>query len=174
MYMFIPVSEVFACLFDSKFLSFICCCFFFIVARNIRYQMSSFNENSAFGLIKHTCVELLAYPCMTYIVCIAWMCACWVVESVLCLWLLFVLSGPYFVILTNCAGVLKLFCDVIQRQGTLKVENIYLSRQGIKKRIDFNFYIKSKETVFIECSKLYYQCAKSFLQMAINLDMITS
>lgn len=74
--MFIPVSEVFACLFDSKFLSFICCCFFFIVARNIRYQMSSFNENSAFGLIKHTCVELLAYPCMTYIVCIAWMCAC--------------------------------------------------------------------------------------------------
>lgn len=115
MYMFIPVSEVFACLFDSKFLSFICCCFFFIVARNIRYQMSSFNENSAFGLIKHTCVELLAYPCMTYIVCIAWMCACWVVESVLCLWLLFVLSGPYFVILTNCAGVLKLFCDVIQR-----------------------------------------------------------
>lgn len=134
MYMFIPVSEVFACLFDSKFLSFICCCFFFIVARNIRYQMSSFNENSAFGLIKHTCVELLAYPCMTYIVCIAWMCACWVVESVLCLWLLFVLSGPYFVILTNCAGVLKLFCDVIQRWSTLKVENIYLSRQGIKKK----------------------------------------
>lgn len=115
MYMFIPVSKVFACLFDSKFLSFICWFFFFIVARNIHYQMSSFNENSAFGLIKHSCVELLAYPCMTYILCIAWMCACWVVESVLCLWLLFVLSGPYFVILTNCAGVLKLFCDVIQR-----------------------------------------------------------
>ncbi|XP_052698208.1 1-phosphatidylinositol 4,5-bisphosphate phosphodiesterase beta-4-like isoform X2 [Crassostrea angulata] len=30
-------------------------------ARNIHYQMSSFNENSAFGLIKHSCVELLAY-----------------------------------------------------------------------------------------------------------------
>lgn len=28
MYMFIPVSKVFACLFDSKFHSFICCCFF--------------------------------------------------------------------------------------------------------------------------------------------------
>lgn len=68
MYMFIPVSKVFACLFDSKFHSFICCCFFFIVARNIHYQMSSFNENSAFGLIKHSCVELLAYPCMTYCV----------------------------------------------------------------------------------------------------------
>lgn len=66
MYMFIPVSKVFACLFDSKFLSFICWFFFFIVARNIHYQMSSFNENSAFGLIKHSCVELLAYPCMTY------------------------------------------------------------------------------------------------------------
>lgn len=146
MYMFIPVSEVFACLFDSKFLSFICCCFFFIVARNIRYQMSSFNENSAFGLIKHTCVELLAYPCMTYIVCIAWMCACWVVESVLCLWLLFVCLVRsilcYFDKLCWSTEVV-LWCDT--KVGHLKVENIYLSRQGIKKRIDFNIYIKAKK-----------------------------
>lgn len=145
MYMFIPVSEVFACLFDSKFLSFICCCFFFIVARNIRYQMSSFNENSAFGLIKHTCVELLAYPCMTYIVCIAWMCACWVVESVLCLWLLFVLSGPYFVILTNCAGVLKLFCMWYKGRALLRLRIFIFQDRALKKGLTLTFTLKAKK-----------------------------
>lgn len=46
--------------------------------------MSSFNENSAFGLIKHTCVELLAYPCMTYMYHVSYV--NWQVPSWYCLW----------------------------------------------------------------------------------------
>lgn len=51
-------------------------------------------------------------------------------------------------------------------------EYLYFNRRHPKKGIDSNIYIKCKQTVFRECSKLYYECAKSFLQMAINLDMI--
>lgn len=68
-YVHVYTSEQSICMFVWFKISFIhLLLFFFIVARNIHYQMSSFNENSAFGLIKHSCVELLAYPCMTYCV----------------------------------------------------------------------------------------------------------